>query len=156
MFLSVLSVALLAQLTGCASPPQPANSTSSAASTSEWIGCWYGEDFQPVMGQSSSWLMNRKSNGTFEIEFWSWAPTGKLNRQTEAGRWTSTKENYTTVTTAIDGNLLQKSYADSYEIRSFNGNEVVYFHSQAKLTFKSRKVDCDYVPPSPRNLNGPA
>lgn len=148
----------VAFLAGCAQTQQPPSATPNLAATptSQWTGCWYGEDFQPAMGQSASWLMNRKPNGTFAIDFWSWAPSGQLRQQSESGRWSATKDTYTTVTTHLDGKPVKEPFVDTYEIKSFDGIEVVYFHPKAQQTFKSKKVSCDEAPPSPRRPGGPA
>lgn len=152
VFLSVL----IAQLAACSIAPTTKVNNTAASSASEFVGCWYGEDFQPVFRQSASWLMNRQQDGTFHIDFWSWSSSGSLKKQTERGRWSLNKNIYTTITTEINGGVLQENYIDDYEIRSFDGMEMVYFHSKAKITFKSKKVSCNYSPPSPRKLDSPA
>ena len=146
----------IAQLAACTHTPSTQTGNIAASSGSELVGCWHGEDYQPAMRQSAAWLMNRKQDGTFNVDFWSWSSSGRLNKQAEAGRWISSREIYTTITTEIDGQVLQESYVDDYEIRSFDGTDMAYFHVKAGLTFKSKKVSCDFVPPSPRKLESPA
>lgn len=146
------SVAIVIQLAACSHVPSTKASSAPASSASEFIGCWHGEDYQPVLRQSATWLMDRKQDGTFKIEFWSWSTSGSLGKQTELGRWTTKGNTYTTVTTEIDGEVIKDPYVDDYEVRSFDGTEMVYFHSRSGLIFKSKKVSCQFVPPSPRKL----
>lgn len=151
-----LTAALGVQLAACSHVSSTRSSSGPSSPAYEFVGCWHGEDFQPVLRQSASWLMNRKQDGTFQIDFWSWSSSGSLVKQTELGRWSGNGNTYTTVTTEINGESLKEPYIDEYEIRSFDGTEMVYVQTKAELTFRSKKVSCHFVPPTPRRLESPA
>lgn len=152
-FLLMAPIALVAA--GCAFTPQaplPESMTASAHPDS-FVGCWHGEDFQPAFQQTSAWVMHRQANGEFTVSFWSWTPSGTLTKQEEAGRWSAGQKTYTTVTTEIDRKKLDKSFVDVYDVLAFDGQQMTYFHQQMKVTFKSTRVGCDFVPPSPQRPN---
>ena len=113
-------------------------------------GCWYGEDFQPVFQRRASWLMNRKPDGSFTIEFRSIEKDVQLPVQTEEGRWSYSAGKYITITTRVADEAVDPSdpkYTDEYQIKMVGDSEMVYFHSRAKQTFRSRRVVCDYKAP---------
>src|SRR5204863_110263 len=107
------------------------------------VGCWYGEDYQPVFQRKASWLMNRRADGTFIIEFRTIELGLRLPVQTEEGRWTHKDGKYTTFTTKVAGEEVDTSdlhYTDEYEVRSLNDIEMTYYHPGVKQTFTSKKV----------------
>ncbi len=114
------------------------------------VGCWYGEDYQPVFQRRAGWLMNRRADGTFTIEFRTVERGVSLPIQTEEGRWTHDNGQYTTFTTKVAGEEIDKTdphYTDTYEVRSVNDVEMTYYHPGVKQTFRSKRVDCDYKAP---------
>ena len=115
--------------------------TKSEGQQSRLVGCWLGEDFQPVMGESAKWLMHRKLDGTFEIEFRS--RDGTVQR--EEGTWVDQGSRYTTVTLRIDGepvDVNDPQFTDTYEIRSVTAGFMEYHHTSMNITFKAQKVQC--------------
>ncbi len=109
--------------------------------SSSLLGCWSGDDFQPVLGQTTMWLMERRSDGTFRVEFQ--PKDGKL--QIEEGTWRHKGSSYTTATSEINGKLVDASnpiYADEYEIKLLANGFMEYHHTRMKVNFKARKVEC--------------
>lgn len=105
------------------------------------IGCWEGKDFQPVLGQTAQWMMQRRSDGSFEIEFRS---TGR-RPQREAGKWKVEGNTYTTMTLTINGSpvdVRDPQFTDVYELRDLTADSMAYFHAKANVTFRSIKVAC--------------
>ena len=137
--LALLSSAL-ALFAGCSSDlPKP-------SPNDPLIGCWSGEDFQPVLQRKAGWFMNRRPEGIFTIEFAATERGVALPIQTEEGRWTHHDGTYTTVTTRISGNPVDSKdpqYTDVYEVKSVAGGVMTYYHAKTKLTFTSKKVPCE-------------
>ena len=149
MKLRQISTALIACVTlyfaGCASP-----NLIKQEPVDHLVGCWYGEDYQPVFQRKAGWLMNRKSDGTFTIEFRTVERGLHLPIQTEEGRWTYQNGKYTTATTNVAGESIDTSdpqYTDEYEVMSLSDTEMIYYHPGVKQTFVSKKVVCEYKAP---------
>jgi len=129
-------------LIGCSSvPPGPENTADHIS------GCWYGEDYQPLFGNKAGWLMNRKKDGTFSIEFRTVKAGERLPIQTEFGEWKFENGKYITITKVVAGKIVTPYYVDEYEIKSLGSSEMVYFHSGVKQEFSSKRVSCDYQAP---------
>ena len=105
------------------------------------VGCWRGEGYQPIVGRSTEWLMNRRSDGTFTIEF-------RLRYgfvQIEEGTWLDLGTTYVTHTLKIDGEPVDGNdpeFMDTYELRSVTDEGMEYYHLRTHITFKSQKVAC--------------
>ena len=133
---------LIGLLIGCASP-----TLLRPEIHDRLIGCWYGEEYQPVLQRRAGWLMNRKLNGTFTIEFRTLERGHQLPNQTEEGYWAYRDGKYITKTTKVAGEAIDTAdpqYSDEYDIQSLSENEMTYYHSGVKQTFKSKRVSCDY------------
>lgn len=105
------------------------------------IGCWEGKDFQPVLGQSAKWLMHRRSDGTFDIEF----RTEGQPPQRETGRWSVKDTTYTTITLTIDNepvDIRDPQFTDVYQLKNLTAESMTYFHPKMNMTFQSVKVAC--------------
>lgn len=110
------------------------------------VGCWSGEDFQPVFQRKAQWFMNRRADGTFVIEFSANERGVGLPVQTEEGKWNHKDGVYTTVTLRVSGRSVDSSdpqYTDSYQVKSVVDNLLTYYHPKMKLTFTSKKVACE-------------
>ena len=130
---------LLLLISACASLPD------ASPPNDPLVGCWHGEDFQPVTQRKEEWLMNRKPDGSFLIKFTAVERGTPLSTQTEEGRWTHKNGKYTTVTTKIAGEAVDASdpqYTDTYEVKSIGDNAMTYYHPKMNLTFTSKKVAC--------------
>ena len=87
------------------------------------------------------WLMNRRADGTFTIEFR--ARDGAVQR--EEGTWRDEGSNYTTVTMKINCEPVDQNdpqFTDTYEIRSFANGGMAYYHARMNITFKAQQVEC--------------
>lgn len=134
----------------------PIVSLASAAPTgsigsNQFVGCWYGEDFQPLFHRKVGWFMNRRSDGTFTIEFRELGTDDNLPFQTEAGPWRLVEGKYRTVTTHVDGtavNLNVAHYWDEYEIVSVETNQISLLNVEMKREFSSTRVSCDAARPN--------
>ncbi len=93
------------------------------------------------------WLMNRREDGTFTIEFRTVKAGSRLPIQTEEGRWKYQDGRYTTITTIVKGKAVDPHYVDEYELKSLSENEMTYYHLGIKQTFSSKRVGCDYQAP---------
>lgn len=113
------------------------------------LGCWYGEDLQANLERRVGWLIERKQDGTFTVEFRSLGEQ-HLPIQTEEGYWSLTGNTYTTITATVAGDKVDTSnpqYTDVYEIKSKKGGEMSYYHPGTKQAFTAKKVACDYKAP---------
>lgn len=131
-------------LSGCASFPGQSKARDAL------VGCWYGEDTQANLEPRVDWLMNRKQDGTFTVEFRARESSQNLPIQTEEGYWWRNGDTYTTITTTVAGEKMDTSnpqYTDVYEIISKKNNEISYYHPETKQTFTAKKVSCDYKAP---------
>lgn len=111
------------------------------------VGYWAGEDYQPALQRKASWLMNRKPDGTFKIEFHVRQPDGSVSTQIEEGVWMLVDGLYRTVTNRINDRPVDGSkpqFTDEYEVRVINQTEMSYYHLRAKQVFKSKKVSSDF------------
>lgn len=136
--LALRSIVLVA-LAGCeADFPRP-------SANDPLVGCWSGEDFQPVLQREAIWFMNRRPNGTFTIEFTTTERGDVLPIQTEEGRWSHKDSTYTTLTLKIAGHPVESKdpqYTDIYEVKSVSDRVFTYYHAKTNLTFTSKKVAC--------------
>ena len=133
--ISIFALAAAA-ISGCSTTP-----TTSLEPSRLLIGCWEGKDYQPVLGQSAKWLMQRRSDGTFDIEF---RAQGQPP-QRETGRWRVEGTTYTTVTLTIDDepvDVRDPQFTDVYQLKDLSANSMTYFHSKMNMTFQSIKVAC--------------
>jgi hypothetical protein len=134
---SISIVALVgAALSGCSTTP-----TAQLEPSKLLIGCWEGKDFQPVLGQSARWLMQRRIDGTFDIEF----KAQGQPPQRETGRWSVEGTTYTTVTLTIDKrpvDVRDPQFTDVYQLKDLSANSMTYFHPKMNMTFHSIKVAC--------------
>lgn len=139
-YLFVLFSSAMALLVGCVSDmPKPSLGDP-------LIGCWAGEDFQPVFQRRATWFMNRKADGTFTIEFAAIERGIALPIQIEEGRWSHHSGSYTTRTTKVGGNSVNvedPQYTDTYEVQSVAEGVMTYYHPKVKMTFTSKKVSCE-------------
>jgi hypothetical protein len=109
--------------------------------TKTLVGCWEGNDYQPVLGASAKWLIQRRADGTFDIEF---TAAGKTP-QRESGRWRVEGRTYTTTTLAIGSesvDIKDPQFTDVYQLKDLSPNAMTYFHVKMNLTFQSIKVAC--------------
>jgi hypothetical protein len=139
-YLIVIFSSVLALLTGCGSKIQRPSLDDPL------IGCWAGEDFQPVFQRRAAWFMNRKADGAFTIEFAAIERGIALSVQTEEGHWHHQAGNYTTRTTKVGGRLVDPEdpqFTDTYEVKSVAGGVMTYYHAKVKITFTSKKVSCE-------------
>ncbi len=105
------------------------------------IGCWFGDDYQPVLRQSVPRLMEHKPDGTFKIEF---RPKDRKT-QIEEGTYRDQGAKYTTVTRKIDGksvDLNNQLYTGEYDIKLVANGFMEIYDTRLKVTFKARKVEC--------------
>jgi hypothetical protein len=109
------------------------------------VGCWSGEDYQPVLQRRATWFMNRKADGTFLIEFTAIERGRQLPIQIEEGTWSHKDGKYVVVTTKIDGVPVDQTdphFTDEYVVGSVADGVMHYYHQKSKLTFTSRRVSC--------------
>jgi hypothetical protein len=139
-YLFALFSSALALLAGCVSEmPKP-------SLDDPLIGCWAGEDFQPVFQRRAAWFMNRNAEGAFTIEFAALERGIALPVQKEEGRWSHKAGSYTTRTTTVGGHLVDPEdpqYTDTYEVQSLADGVMTYYHLKMKMTFTSKKVSCE-------------
>ncbi len=91
--------------------------------------------------------MNRKTDGTFTVEFRTIGASPHTAIQTEGGHWAYSDGKYTTITTVIDGRAVDPPYVDEYEVKSINKNQMTYFHVEMNMTFTSKRFACDFEAP---------
>lgn len=126
----------LAALAGCATPHGGAPTGSQVLS-----GCWEGRDYQPVLGQRAAWRMNRRSDGSFEIEFR--AAGGAPQRET--GRWRVDGSTYTTITLTVDEEPVDPQdpqFTDVYQLMKVSADSMIYLHRGLNMSFRSVRVAC--------------
>lgn len=114
-YLVVFFLSVLAVLAGCVAEIQKPSLDDPL------IGCWAGEDFQPVFQRRAAWFMNRKADGAFTIEFAAIERGIALPVQTEEGRWSHKAGTYATRTTKVGGRLVDPEdpqFTDIYEVKS--------------------------------------
>ena len=110
------------------------------------VGCWSGEDFQPVFQRKAKWFMNRRPDGSFSIEFAANERGVDLPIQVEEGKWNHKDGVYTTLTLRVAGRSVDAKdaqYTDTYEVKSVVDGLFTYYHPKMKLTFTSKKVACE-------------
>jgi hypothetical protein len=138
-YVALLAASIPLLLAACAIAPE------TSSSVDPLVGCWYGEDFQPVLQRKVAWFMNRKADGTFTIEFRNVERGLQLSIQTEEGRWTHKDDKYTTVTTSVAGEPVDTAdphFTDTYVITSLTDGVMKYYQPKMNMTFTSKKVSC--------------
>lgn len=115
------------------------------------IGRWYGitkiED-----GETREFIDERKSDGTYEIEFHSINKTGKVSIQKEFGEWGLSGNIYFTVVRSISNSVqeqtmdLEDPYTrDAYKIIKLNETFLVYKHVVSGDKYSVKKVDTEFT-----------
>jgi hypothetical protein len=125
---------------GCSPAPQ------TPLPTDPLLGCWAGEDFQPLFQRKATWFMNRKADGTFTIEFAITDDGVHRLIQKEEGRWSHKDGIYTTLTMSVADQPVDTSdpkYTDTYEIISLADGVMKYYHPRMNMSFTSSKVPCE-------------
>ena len=131
---ALITLSLIAALVGCASIGTRETSLA---------GRWYGEDFQPYLGGSAKWLMDRKPDGTYSVVFRRYKDNQVIGEQRERGRWAFSNGMYTTLTQFMGDEPTDpkdKHFHDIYFVESFDGDEMTYKHVETGLMFKSKRV----------------
>lgn len=106
------------------------------------VGCWQGEGYQPMLKADSTWLMQRKANGTFAVEVALITPGRPARKVLETGTWYGTRASYTSVTETVDGRPLRPKQPHVYRIDSFQDGQMTYLHFATGVGFSARKVSC--------------
>ncbi len=121
-------------------PPAPPASSPPAAAGID--GCWRASGYQPGLGRSDSWLMNRHQDGTFEITF---TETGPRIAHHESGRWRFDGKIYATLTLVVDGKPVDArdpAYVDVYRLSDVTADAMSYVHVRTNTAYRSIRVPC--------------
>ena len=167
----VLSYLLFGLISGCSHTPP-----TTGLDRSRLEGCWYGEDYQPAIQNRAGWLINRKADGTFSIEFRTVGSGSHIATrtetdgtisieirmvgsgshiviQTESGHWAYSDGKYRVITSVIDGKAVEPPHVDDYVLKSISDTQMTYYHVGKKITFTSKRVGCDFKD-TPNGQNG--
>ena len=111
------------------------------------VGKWLGEQ-STENGQSSRWLMNRKSNASYKVTFQSFLFGKKIDEISEEGIWGISGPVYFTVSQMLTDKGKTTSndprdprYYDAYEILSLDEHAFTYQHFGNHKTFTVKKVN---------------
>lgn len=114
-------------------------------------GRWYGEGFQPELRRHSQWLAHYRSDGSFRIEFRTYAACQLQSIQIEEGTWSLLNDQIQIVTSAINGQKVDASssyFRDVYRIERLTETELRTTHIRSGQQFLTRRVDPNFGFPS--------
>lgn len=129
----------------------PAAAIADPSPASQLEGRWYGESYQPSLGKKTQEVMDRRADGTFEIEFRLYENCELKFDEKEAGRWSVNGRIYHTDTLYVNGRAVDTKlsfYHDDYEIERLGTGEFTYRHVKSGVTATSRKVGPDFIFPA--------
>lgn len=112
-------------------------------------GLWFGEGYQPALQMSTTWLMNRKDDGTFRVDFRRYRDCVLVFQQVEEGRWKQDGLRYFTTTTSIDSQPFEAS--DEYRIDEISTVTMRYTHLKSNNQFEARRISPQVGFPVPAN-----
>jgi hypothetical protein len=117
--------------------------------TQSVAGLWFGEGYQAALRTNTSWLMNRKDDGTFRVEFRRYQDCVLVFQQVEEGRWKQDGLRYSTATRSIDGQPFEAD--DEYRIDEITGTTMRYMHIRSNNQFEARRIPPQVGFPVPAN-----
>ena len=114
------------------------------------VGKWYGE--QPAKeGGKRQWIVERKRDGTYKINFRVYRETGELSESAEVGQWAVSGPVYLSMFRGrVRGNNIvpvdpsDPYNYDAYEILELNDEIFKYRHYELGATFTLKKVAEDF------------
>jgi hypothetical protein len=128
--------------------PVCANEPATAASPLE--GSWFGERAEPGTGDLIQWLVHRRSDGTYTIEFHVYRDCNLPDIWREAGIWRFSENLYFTVTLEVAGtptDVNNPFYQDTYRVESITPTEMRYTHLKSGRAYSVRRVEREFVFP---------
>lgn len=153
----LVSAVYVALLSGCyttndttsKSPVVGYASRESALEESKWdlmVGTWYGK--QPKKeGGIHEWLMTRKMDGSYHIQFRTTSAFGGVKYSEEVGTWGVSAEIYFTT---FDGWIIEGVFVktdlegqftrDAYRIEKLNQEEMIYTSLETESTYRVVRV----------------
>lgn len=125
------------------------------------VGTWYGE--APLKdGGQRLWLIDRKQDGTFMVEFLMMEAGGEQWRQAEAGIWGYSAGIYFTKTMAIGSRDLlsavdptNANYDDTYSVKSLTADALSTESLTTGNTFSVKRVPSSFILPSTKEQTAP-
>lgn len=114
-------------------------------------GYWYGESYQPSLRETTQELIDRRADGTFEIEFRLYKHCTLAFEEKEAGRWSLNGRIYHTDTLYVNGRAVDAKlpyYQDDYAIEKLEEGVFTSRHLKSGVRSTSRKVTRDFIFPA--------
>ncbi|WP_152527632.1 MULTISPECIES: hypothetical protein [unclassified Afipia] len=112
---------------------------SSVAGAADLEGYWYSEGYQPFARQYMQWMIHRKPDRSFIVEFRHYRNCELSKRQTEGGIWIATQKGWRTETKTINGSHSKEPLIDDYEITKGSDLEIEYKHVATGQVWTARK-----------------
>lgn len=110
-------------------------------------GKWHGNSLLKS-GLKREWIIDRKNNGQYSIEFYTTNKDGSIDKQTENGEWGVSGNIYFTIFKSflIDGirdstDLSDPYNRDTYKILKLSDKIFEYKHLRTGEKFKVNKID---------------
>jgi hypothetical protein len=103
------------------------------------IGLWYGEGYQPLFKSRFQWLMDRRADGTFEVEFRHYEECRLTYRSVETGTWSADSAQYVSRTLTINSRPVNVEHV--YRIARHSDDEMDYIWIEGNVPYHSTKVD---------------
>lgn len=108
-----------------------------ASDGSAFVGRWMGNQYVEGRDFTQQWVMDRREDGTFTIEF-SINDGFTIQRQTETGTWSYANCLYKTVTLTVGG--YSSHYTDAYHVRALSDAFMEYVHVASGRVYQSFRV----------------
>ncbi|MDH3595982.1 MAG: hypothetical protein OEM93_14155 [Rhodospirillales bacterium] len=128
--------------------PVCANEPATAASPLE--GSWFGERGEPGTGHLIQWLVHRRSDGTYTIEFHIYRDCSQPEIWLETGVWRFSKNLYFTMTLEVDGtptDVDNPFYQDTYRVEGITPTEMRYTHLKSGRAYSVQRVEREFLFP---------
>lgn len=152
---TLLALSVVTLLSACEAFMKPATtSTASAEETNNarkiLIGHWLGEK-KHDNGQLQKWLVHRRADGIYRIDFRTTETDGTIDQWSEVGIWGVRLPIYfTAMRGRVDGEKVEPAngaiaaYYDAYRVLELSDDAFTYNSYASGNTFTVRRVSADY------------
>ena len=118
-------------------------------------GYWYGRGYQPELRKTMEWLVIRRSDGGYAVEFRDYNNCQLKSVHVETGRWTVSGNIMTIKTLTVDGHPVPDTpyYTDRYDILELDDDKMRIVHERTKQEWSLQRVPPDFTFPECKNVS---
>ncbi|PHS70357.1 MAG: hypothetical protein COB23_04385 [Methylophaga sp.] len=105
------------------------------------VGYWKGSKTYPSEDETQQWLVDRRADGTYTIEFTFTYANGESYKSVEQGLWSYSGCLYSVIINNIDGSDVL--YQEVYRVNSVDENKMKYTNYRTGTEFEVFRVEVD-------------